>query len=96
MFSTYSSPLPSLTCQQVNYLDQQLIVSLTSIATKANCPLCGQLSRRIHSRYSRRLTDLPVAGQTCIWQIKACKFFCDNVDCHRRIFTQPQRRTVIY
>ena len=88
MFSSYSSPLPSLACQQVNALGQQLIVSLTSIATQAHCPLCGHSSQRIHSRYSRRLTDLPVAGQTCIWQIKACKFFCDNADCHRRIFTQ--------
>ena len=88
MFSSYSSPLPSLACQQVNALGQQLIVSLTSIATQAHCPLCGHSSQRIHSRYSRRLTDLPVAGQTCSWQIKACTFFCDNALCHRRIFTQ--------
>jgi transposase len=88
MFSDFSSPLPNLTCQQVDCFAQRLVVSLVSSATQNQCPLCGQASGRIHSRYQRRLTDLPVAGQNCVWHITACKFFCDNPHCHRRIFTQ--------
>lgn len=32
--------------------------------------------------------DLPVAGQPFVWQLKVHKFFCDNEDCDRRIFTE--------
>lgn len=88
MFADFSSPLPNLTCQQVDVLGQQVVISLTSSASLNRCPICCQPSLRIHSRYCRRLTDLPVAGQACVWHIKACKIFCDNPNCQRRIFTQ--------
>jgi hypothetical protein len=32
-------------------------------ATVSACPVCGELSRRIHSRYQRRLLDLPSHGR---------------------------------
>ncbi len=33
-------------------------------ASKGNaCPRCGRISERVHSRYHRRLLDLPVAGR---------------------------------
>ncbi|WP_460972245.1 transposase family protein [Spirosoma migulaei] len=66
----------------------QLIVHLISTATSACCPGCGQLSARIHSRYFRKLTDLPIVGEVFIWQVKVFKFFCDNNAWDRRVFTQ--------
>ena len=75
-------------CQAVSCQDQQVTISLTSNATQAYCPLCGLASERIHSRYVRRLTAFPVEGIACRWHIRACKFFCDNLDCQRCIFTQ--------
>jgi transposase len=30
---------------------------------EAACPRCGQLSRRVHSRYRRQLVDAPIAGR---------------------------------
>ena len=88
MFSAYDSPLPTLICHAVSCQDQQVTISLTSTATQAHCPLCGLASERIHSRYIRRLTAFPLEGIACRWHIQACKFFCDNPDCQRCIFTQ--------
>ena len=88
MFSAYDSPLLTLICQAVSCQDQQLTISLTSNATQTCCPLCGIASWRIHSRYVRRLTAFPLEGIAGRWHIQACKFFCDNLDCRRCIFTQ--------
>nr|WP_292055668.1 transposase family protein [Martelella sp.] len=30
----------------------------------SRCPSCGTRSERIHSRYHRRLSDLPIAGKS--------------------------------
>src|SRR3546814_6668172 len=45
-------------------------------------------SRRIHSRYLRRLTDLPIAGHPVRLLVKARRFYCDAVLCGRHIFTE--------
>ena len=42
--------------------DRLLIVARPSAADAA-CPECGQRSSRVHSRYDRRLTDLPSHGR---------------------------------
>ena len=89
MFTNFTPPIGSLTCQAVSQLpDSGVTAHLTSTAVSAYCPLCGQVSKRIHSHYNRRLTDLPVAGQPFVWQLKVYKFFCDNQACDRRIFTE--------
>ena len=88
MFADFTPPICSLTCQAIDQQSNSIIAHLTSTSVSACCPLCGQTSTRIHSRYHRRLTDLPVAGQPFVWQLKVHKFFCDNQACHRRIFTE--------
>lgn len=88
MFANFTPPIDSLTCQAVNQQPDGITAHLTSTAVAAYCPLCGQVSNRIHSHYNRRLTDLPVAGQPFMWQLKVYKFFCDNQACDRRIFTE--------
>ena len=68
---------------------QRLRLELTTTACCANCPLCGQLSDRIHSRYQRILADLPWSEVVVRIELQTRKFFCDNVRCQRRIFTEP-------
>jgi transposase len=52
------------------------------------CPGCKASSGRIHSRYQRRLTDLPLAGRTVRLIVVARRFRCDTTLCARRIFTE--------
>ncbi len=57
-------------------------------ATTAVCPLCHQASHRIHSRYLRTLADLPWARIPVRVRVRVRRFFCDQPDCQRRIFTE--------
>jgi transposase len=52
------------------------------------CPGCGARSERVHSRYLRRLTDLPLAGRPVRLVVVARRFRCDAALCGRRIFTE--------
>jgi transposase len=65
-----------------------LTILASSGATDAPCPLCGQRSDRVHSRYARTLADLPWAGVAVQMRVRARKFFCDNDACPRRIFVE--------
>lgn len=62
--------------------------SLSSTQTTAPCPICHQLSHRVHSRYDRTLRDLNWAECTVVLHLEVGKFFCDNPSCQRRIFAQ--------
>ena len=61
---------------------------LQTTCPEALCPTCGQRSRRVHSRYGRTLADLPWLGLSVRLHLACRKFFCDQPDCSRRIFTE--------
>jgi len=54
----------------------------------ATCPTCGKESNRIHSRYQRKVADLPCNGVSVCLRIRSRKFFCLNGDCRRSSFTE--------
>ncbi len=62
-----------------------LYVSLLSKRPSSPCPLCGSAATRIHSRYQRKLTDLPSAGQPVRFLLTVRKFFCEVPTCPRKI-----------
>ena len=61
---------------------------MTMTSPTAACPLCHQLSRRIHSRYVRKLGHVPWGGVPVKIRLRTRRFFCDQPDCRRRIFTE--------
>jgi hypothetical protein len=85
-----SSPgfvVESAVCDSVTTL---ITVCPTSRASA--CPECGVSSHRIHSRYLRRVTDLPMAGR----EVRlARRFRCAAVSCRRRIFTERFNGSVL-
>jgi transposase len=66
----------------------EIIVVVETAQTKAGCPDCQTASTKLHSRYERRLADLPWAGTAVRLHLRTRKFFCPNMDCHRRIFCE--------
>ena len=54
----------------------------------AACPRCGEPSRRIHSRYTRRAADLPWHGVAVRLELHARRFFCDRDPCPQRVFCE--------
>src|ERR671918_2323741 len=63
-------------------------LQLTATAPTAACPLCGVPSSSIHSRYRRRLTDLPWGTRVVRLHLLVRKFVCRDPNCVRRIFTE--------
>ena len=64
------------------------VITVRPTSGTSLCPGCGAASRRIDSRYQRRLTDLPLAGRQVRLMVIARRFRCATVLCGRRIFTE--------
>jgi transposase len=65
-------------------------ITLAARTTPADvpCPVCGTLSRRVHSRYVRTLADLPWQGIPVSVRLHVRRFFCDADSCERTIFAE--------
>src|SRR5919108_222633 len=81
-------PMHGVRLTHVTVEKTSLRLQRTAIAPTAACPLCGLPSSAIHSRYQRRLTDLPWGTRTVHVQLTVRKFLCRTATCLRRIFTE--------
>jgi transposase len=79
---------------EIDAENQQLTLSVSSTQTLALCPLCFNSTTRIHSQYQRTLVDLPCVSFRMTLVIQVYKFFCDNPECIRRIFTERMAEVV--
>ncbi|MGO9701990.1 MAG: ISL3 family transposase [Xanthobacteraceae bacterium] len=64
------------------------VIRVRSLTSFGLCPSCGTVSRRVHSHYRRRVTDLPLSGRIVQLVVVARRFRCDAVLCGRQIFTE--------
>lgn len=65
-----------------------ITIVATTTATAAECPICHRRGGQIHSRFQRRVADLPCAGRAVTLVIHARRFFCPTADCPRRTFRE--------
>jgi transposase len=69
--------------------DADFITILVAMdAPTAACPLCNCDAQRVHSRYVRRLADLPCFGDAVRLQFTVRRFRCERPECPRRIFAE--------
>ena len=60
-----SSLVPhGLVVESAYYEGDRAMVVVRAAGSVGLCPSCGAASRRVHSRYRRRVTDLPLSGRT--------------------------------
>ena len=78
----------SLVVDRVDQAGEGILVSVRSSNPTSLCPGCRAPSKRVHSRYRRRLSDLPWARRSVQLVLVARRFYCDAVLCGRRIFTE--------
>ena len=43
--------------------DESAVVNIRATSASCRCPKCGEFSHQVHSRYPRRLADLPMSGR---------------------------------
>lgn len=65
-----------------------LTITARPVAASARCPGCDQPPSLIHSRYTRTLSDLPVAGRRVVIDVSVRRFRCVGTDCQTKIFAE--------
>ncbi len=78
--STLLPCIDGIRIESIANTDNSIVLHLSAVAASACCPLCRQLSQ---------LADLPWNRVTVSIHLRVRKFYCDNPDCLRRIFTEP-------
>lgn len=78
----------SLRLDAVAAEDGALTLVVSARRESARCPACGEVARKVHSRYTRTLADLPCFGLPTRVRLRARRWFCRNPGCARRIFTE--------
>jgi len=79
---------PGLVLNGIYYGEKQLALFLSSTNPVAYCPICQSGSRRIHSRYGRKVADLPWADKRVLLELSVRRFFCDLPECKRKVFAE--------
>jgi transposase len=80
-------PDSSLTLQTLKRTKQCWLIEATA-PNAAACPDCGVLSRARHTKYWRRLKDLPIQGRSVQLKLQVGRWRCRNLVCKRKIFCQ--------
>jgi transposase len=88
-----------LKVRQLMAVDGNLVVDAAGCGPPGRCPQCEHPATRVHSRYRRQISELPVGGRGLIVRLHVRRFFCDQSQCQRRTFveqvaglTEPRRR----
>ena len=71
-----------------------VIIHAHPASARGRCPDCGTWSARVHSRYTRKLNDLPIGGRRVQLVVRARRFFCEASSCRRRTFAERLDGTV--
>jgi transposase len=87
-FDVLLPDIPDLQLDQIQLADQMIMLTIRATHPSAACPICGQSSLRIHSRYTRTIADLPWADWMVQLQLHVRRFFCTNPACVRRTFSE--------
>jgi transposase len=66
----------------------RIVISARCRAVQGMCPDCQRASDRVHSRYERRLLDLPSHGRAVVLRVAVRRFRCVTPGCRRRIFAE--------
>jgi transposase len=61
-------------------------------ASAAGCPGCGVMSRRVHSRYERRLLDTAIGGFEVVIFLSVRRFLCLSPQCPKVTFAEQVSR----
>ena len=80
--------LAGVVIEQITRVDGVIEIEASARGSTAVCPGCGERSRRVHSRYERRLADAAVGGQPVRIRLRVRRFLCIRTDCVRKTFVE--------
>ncbi len=68
--------------------NEQAVLQIGSTCHSSPCPKCNSPSSKVHSRYSRTISDLPLSGISAAAQLSVRKFFCASEACQQKVFSE--------
>lgn len=80
--------LTGLWIESVAIEADRIVFVARAIAEAAQCPVCRYPSNKVHSRYTRTGSDLPMSGTSVVLRLRVRHFFCHNPWCSRKTFTE--------
>ena len=84
----------------IQEIDEKLIVTKKEVKGKLlyiycqrisefeKCSYCGHGSTKVHSKYTREISDLPIAQYKVKLMIEVRKYICDNPECVCKRFAE--------
>jgi transposase len=79
--------LSDLVIEQVS-MTNEVTITVRAASPTAPCPCCGIISKRVQSRYTRTVRDLPASGRPVHLVLHVRRFFCQESTCMRKIFAE--------
>ena len=79
--------LSDLVIEQVSITDE-VTMTVHAASPTALCPCCGTIGKRVQSRDTRTLRDLPASGRPVHLIVRVRRFYCQESTCPRRIFAE--------
>ncbi|MEU1550953.1 ISL3 family transposase [Nocardia sp. NPDC005745] len=80
--------LDGLVIGAVRAVGSTVRIDAATVDKPVECPCCAAVSRRVHSRYRRRLSDTAISGRKVVIARRIRRLFCDNPACGRRTFAE--------
>ena len=74
--------------ERVDVEPDSVIILASLRRGSAACPGCGCISHRLHSRYQRRVADLPWQGRAVVLRLGLRRLRCANPRCGRQTFSE--------
>jgi len=78
----------NLEYEKHDIIEDTVYIYVRSTRTEVNCPYCGTMSSRRHSRYEKDFQDLPMQGKKTVLILNNRKMFCDNPNCNHTTFAE--------
>ena len=79
--------LSDLVIEQVS-ITNEVTITVRAASATASCPRCETICKRVQSRYTRTLRDLPASGRPVHLIVQVRRFFCEEKTCVRKIFAE--------
>lgn len=79
---------PDCKVDKIGRSETGLVFFLHAHKRSSYCPSCTLRSRRVHSTYTRFIRDMATGERAVHLQLRVRRFYCLNVNCQRRTFTE--------
>ncbi|MFM9947385.1 MAG: ISL3 family transposase [Saprospiraceae bacterium] len=80
--------IPGIELSSITLENERAILQIGSTGHSSPCPKCNSPSFKVHSRYNRTISDLPLCGISAEARLRVRKFLCISDGCKQKVFSE--------